>query len=660
MHESNHPTTNNPTSTSNQVMNTLYLNNSNNSYNPSCAYSNMPPPPNPEPVDDESNQSGDFVTANQEGNNGSNFNNYLPDGQSRTDGSNSSSSQSQYFSLERASDSSQPIGHASDLGQNEISSLSPPQNPGSDGGHSNQSSDFFTANSQTSTSKIIQSRTDGGNPNLPWFNQESSISSSNTPDIQKGQDQCSPQIPTVTNPPTEVGHSDSSGDNSGSFKQGQPKELITKPGTSGSILSQDGKDCPNQNNLPACAYNNPASTSHGHTQPSQVNHASVGTSSPDAGYNSFTQAPAAEGQPNPLRSPYEAGNSHFFHSTPNGQGMTPTAVASSPAVGPSGYSPFIAGYKSPINNKGNNRFSPYSVRPRNREQSPAIPLTVRIALLSAQCFQMGKIPEYVQYQKQASMIESNRYQQLCQNMPSAAGNTNLFYDFHHGQLLDQLEMNLQGLGSMHMQGQGALNFPTFNIKSQVYNIHQNPGPLDNIRPSFDAHNAQIPFPAGGADMLETSLRASADRHNSTPSSSNTDKSGTRYSSYASTSPTEIPQSILNALAKASSSNEEYNNGTPVITQFAIRVMTKWYERNHQWPYPKSHTCAIITEETGITLDQVKKWFGNKRQRDGNTRSSLTEIAQLRKEKARAGLTAQQEDELLRQDIMEIKNGKQND
>ena len=124
----------------------------------------------------------------------------------------------------------------------------------------------------------------------------------------------------------------------------------------------------------------------------------------------------------------------------------------------------------------------------------------------------------------------------------------------------------------------------------------------------------------------------------------------------------MAQSILNFLAKVSTSNEEYDNGTPDVTKFASRVMNKWYERNSQWPYPKIRTCEIIAEETGLTVDQVKKWFMNKRQRNRNTILSVKEIAQQRKEKARAGLTvtAQQEDELLMQDIMEIRNEKQDD
>ena len=652
----NYPTTNNPNNppgTGSQGMNGLYLTNSNNSYNPSCVYSNMPPPPNPGPVGDESNQSGDFITANQEITHSSN---YLPGGQSRTNNSNSSSSQSQDFSLERASDSNQPIEHDSNPGQNETSSLPPPQNQPPNGGQNNQSNDISPANTKTNNSNIVQSRFDGGNPNLPWFNQESS--SSNMPDIQRGQDQFNAPNLTATSPPTDIGHSYSGNDDIGSFKQAEG--LVAKPGSSGSNLNQDEKDCPNQNNLPTNTYNSPPSTSHGHRQPSNVNDASAGISPPNAGYNSlFTPAPAVEGPPNPLTSPYEAGNLHFFHSTPNGQGTTPTAVAGSPAVGPSGYSPFMAGYKSPINNRGNNRFSPYSVRPRNREQTPAMPLTVRIAQLSAQCFQVGKIPEYIQYQNQAVMIESKRYQQLCQNAPSSAETINQFYNYHHGELLDHLEMNLQSLGSMNMQGQGALNFPMFNKQSAAQNMH--PKPYSSIRPQFVAGNTRTPFAAGSADMLETSLMGSADKRNSTSGSDNTNQSGarSRHSSHANISPTEIPRSILNALAKASTSNEEYNNAMPDINALASRVMNKWYERNHQWPYPKIRTCEIIAEETHITVDQVKKWFQNKRQRDNNTRPK-SEIAQLRKEKEKSGLTTQQEEELLRQDIIEIMNRKQDD
>ncbi len=53
---------------------------------------------------------------------------------------------------------------------------------------------------------------------------------------------------------------------------------------------------------------------------------------------------------------------------------------------------------------------------------------------------------------------------------------------------------------------------------------------------------------------------------------------------------------------------------------AVRIMNKWYEQNIDAPYPANETAEVMANAGGITVEQVKKWFANKRMRSGNTKS----------------------------------------
>ncbi|XP_048735723.1 uncharacterized protein LOC125651184 [Ostrea edulis] len=67
-----------------------------------------------------------------------------------------------------------------------------------------------------------------------------------------------------------------------------------------------------------------------------------------------------------------------------------------------------------------------------------------------------------------------------------------------------------------------------------------------------------------------------------------------------------------------------------FSQKCIQIMEDWYEKNLDHPYPNSITVELIATEGGMTAEQVKKWFGNKRNRSNNTRS-LTEIAKKKRQ-----------------------------
>ena len=85
---------------------------------------------------------------------------------------------------------------------------------------------------------------------------------------------------------------------------------------------------------------------------------------------------------------------------------------------------------------------------------------------------------------------------------------------------------------------------------------------------------------------------------------------------------------------------------------AVQIMDKWYTRNYHFPYPTQRILDIISEATGLSVNQVNKWYSNRRQRDGNVKTA-GERTQLRKERAQRGAAAQEQEEAVL--IQEMQN-----
>lgn len=68
---------------------------------------------------------------------------------------------------------------------------------------------------------------------------------------------------------------------------------------------------------------------------------------------------------------------------------------------------------------------------------------------------------------------------------------------------------------------------------------------------------------------------------------------------------------------------------PKIGNDAIGIMTSWYARNIDHPYPSHQDISIMASSGSISDEQVKKWFYNRRQRLGQTKS-VAQIVQRRK------------------------------
>ena len=68
-----------------------------------------------------------------------------------------------------------------------------------------------------------------------------------------------------------------------------------------------------------------------------------------------------------------------------------------------------------------------------------------------------------------------------------------------------------------------------------------------------------------------------------------------------------------------------------LSETAVRIMERWYERNVDHPYPSYDTAEVMARAGGIEVEQVKKWFANKRMRTRNTKP-LSEIARRRRKR----------------------------
>ena len=103
----------------------------------------------------------------------------------------------------------------------------------------------------------------------------------------------------------------------------------------------------------------------------------------------------------------------------------------------------------------------------------------------------------------------------------------------------------------------------------------------------------------------------------------------------------VPTSITNHTSPISTADTNYPSPptTPEtsythykpnkVGPVAIRIMQAWYDRNPEHPYPSYDAAAVIAEASQITVEQVKKWFANRRQRLGNTKK-IQEIVRRRK------------------------------
>ena len=233
--------------------------------------------------------------------------------------------------------------------------------------------------------------------------------------------------------------------------------------------------------------------------------------------------------------------------------------------------------------------------PQSSQRYHDIPIPARIVDLSTQCLKAEAYELLTQYNVKAHKIESERWMDLFkfQASPENMSSVNQNYDYYHHGLLDQIEEQLR-------------------VKDAQYN-QQFPNNLDATAHASFVNNMSE---ASNTPALPIAPRQIAD-------------------------------------ASADTDTKQLQPSKSKIGPRATRILNKWLERHSKHPYPSAQVCQIISDETGMTVSQVRRWYQNRRQQSGTTKS-YADITQQRRLKARQGREVQERDEArLRQDIIDI-------
>ena len=91
----------------------------------------------------------------------------------------------------------------------------------------------------------------------------------------------------------------------------------------------------------------------------------------------------------------------------------------------------------------------------------------------------------------------------------------------------------------------------------------------------------------------------------------------------------ITEPVCNSDAEPKPDNQRKHNKFRPLNSVAVRILSSWYQRNKEHPYPNHETCEVMGKASNISVEQVKKWFSNRRMREGNTKH-LSQIAARRK------------------------------
>ncbi len=186
-----------------------------------------------------------------------------------------------------------------------------------------------------------------------------------------------------------------------------------------------------------------------------------------------------------------------------------------------------------------------------------IPLTARVSMFQVSLLNLGLKSKAVElsqfYQLQSSKLESDRIVQL-QNYsttPHSFPAINKYFDMQHHALLDNLNLQLAYLQA-------------------------------KVTPAPPVTNQTCSTPNPSQNQPKHNRCGTKNKENQTP---------------AKLFKSEVPK----ASRPVKSKNIPLSN-------LAVRIMTTWYEKNHEHPYPSSDAVKVMTEAGGITGEQVINVF----------------------------------------------------
>ena len=278
-----------------------------------------------------------------------------------------------------------------------------------------------------------------------------------------------------------------------------------------------------------------------------------------------------------------------------------------------------------------------------------IPITSRAAMLQVRFVQLQplfsatitSLKDF--YHMQSTSMETSRYNQLCLavSTPWLKPSINYYFDLEHHSLIDNLECRLECLKTGTMFTPPGVGSPPAILPTPPLAHTKLPMPKSSPLLESTARN-ELKVPLGNnpppcytvPQGLSTPPFMAALPPINSPGHLGIPGFRLHKETIAaiiSLPWRSFPQPTISPVAQIpeSGANSKKNPWNKPLSAVAVRVMQNWYDRNSEHPYPSHDTCAVMAQAGGITVEQVKKWFANKRLRNGQTKS-IKEIARRRK------------------------------
>ena len=146
--------------------------------------------------------------------------------------------------------------------------------------------------------------------------------------------------------------------------------------------------------------------------------------------------------------------------------------------------------------------------------------------------------------------------------------------------------------------------------TQIYNAHQVPSVLPIINQYYDMQHHTL------IDNIDLQVHCLRYQFSAAVSPVRTESTSNKENI---AQPVESTKVVKRKLGKPKALNDT-----------AVRILTNWYERHIEHPYPTVSAAEVLAKAGGITTEQVKKWFANKRMRNANTKPQREMAAAQRK------------------------------
>lgn len=76
---------------------------------------------------------------------------------------------------------------------------------------------------------------------------------------------------------------------------------------------------------------------------------------------------------------------------------------------------------------------------------------------------------------------------------------------------------------------------------------------------------------------------------------------------------------LSELENSKNKKNQSQKKSRLLPKAAVKILESWYQENLSNPYPSREVTLTMASEGGITVEQIRKWFANKRNRSRNSK-----------------------------------------